>query len=91
MRLAQHRSRQPTQVAHPPTVLRVGHHWQRDESKEHGVQHGYMRACKREIVKTDKADRNIMGYVVIVLRVGRVTIPGKVSGLLWFEINHAML
>lgn len=53
-----------------------------------------MRTCKREIVKTDKTDLKVMEYVVIVLRVGRVTrkgVPGKGIGLLWSEINHGML
>jgi len=38
MRLALHPSRQPTQVAHPPTVLRVGHRWQQEGPKEHRAQ-----------------------------------------------------
>jgi len=38
MRLAQHRFRQPTQVAHPCIVFQVGRHWQREGSKERHVQ-----------------------------------------------------
>lgn len=39
----------------------------------------------------DKADPNIIVYVVIVLRVCngmRKQVPGTVIGLLWFNISH---
>jgi len=46
----------------------------------------YMSTCKREIVKTGKADPNIMEYMVIMLQARSGTkkeVPGKVIGLLW--------
>jgi len=53
-----------------------------------------MSTCKREIVKTGKADPNIMEYMVIMLwaRSGtKKEVPGKVIGLLWVDISHWML
>ena len=91
MRLARYRSRQPTQVAHPPTVLQVGHRRQWEGSKEHGVQ-----IHEQKGYKTDKSDHNIMEDMVIVLwvRTGsgtRKQVPGKVIGLSWINISHGML
>jgi hypothetical protein len=42
----------------------------------------------------DKDDRNMMEYVVIILRARsgtRKEVPGKVIGLLWIDISHGML
>lgn len=91
MRLAQYRSRQPRRVVHPPTVLRIGHHRQWEGSEEHGVQiHKHLQKGD----KMDKDDRNMMEYVVIILRARsgtRKEVPGKVIGLLWIDISHGML
>jgi len=58
------------------------------------IVYRYVSTCKRVIAKTDKADPKIMEYVVIVLRVRsgtRKQVPGRVIGLLWFDISHGML
>jgi len=58
------------------------------------IAYRYVSTSKEEIVKTDKADPNIMEYMVIVLQARSGTrkgVPGKVIGLLWIDVSHGMV